>query len=205
MANRFSAFLPQRAFEYSSYLLNLNHTVGQKMIARVPCPKCGAMILPTTVAATGGECMPCHKGIRQDVEAAKQRRAVAATSESPRLFDIRTFEEWKKLGVTAETVESITIEEAKVPAQLRPLIPYAVRWAISCDVRRGDYFQNQPPADIEDFYRTVTPYHDELNRWIDEPPLEEPKITFLIMLKAYSEAVPLPRREFRGSIMGKKK
>ncbi|RXK56151.1 hypothetical protein ESB00_09840 [Oleiharenicola lentus] len=29
MANRFSAFLPQRACKYSSYLLNLNHTVGR--------------------------------------------------------------------------------------------------------------------------------------------------------------------------------
>lgn len=97
------------------------------------------MILPATAAATGGVCMLCHKGIRQDVEAAKQRRAVAVNSDSPRLYDVRTFEEWKKLGVTAETVEPITVEEAKVPTQFRPLIPYAVRWAIGCDVRRGNY------------------------------------------------------------------
>lgn len=172
---------------------------------RIPCPKCGALILPTTATATGGVCMPCHKGIRQDIEAARQRRAVAKTSDSPLLYDVRTFEEWKRLGITAETVEPIIIEESKVPEEFRSLIPYATRWAISCDVRRGDYFDKQPPAEIEDFYRTVAPYLDALNRWVDEPPFEEPKITFLIMLKAYSEAVPLPPPGFRGPIMGKKK
>jgi hypothetical protein len=172
---------------------------------RIPCPKCGALILPMTATATGGVCMPCHKGIRQDIEAARQRRAVAKTSDSPQLYEVRTFEEWKRLGITAETVEPIIIEESKVPEEFRSLIPYATRWAISCDVRRGDYFDKQPPAEIEDFYRTVTPYLDALNRWLDEPPFEEPKITFLIMLKAYSEAVPLPPPGFRGPIMGKKK
>jgi hypothetical protein len=149
--------------------------------------------------------MPCHKGIRQDIEAARQRRAVAKPSDNPQLYDIRTFEEWKSLGLTAETAEPIVIEESKVPEEFRSLIPYATRWAISCDVRRGDYFDKQPPEDIEDFYSAVTPQLDALNRWVDEQPFEEPKITFLIMLKAYSEAGPLPPPGFRGSITGKKK
>jgi hypothetical protein len=148
--------------------------------------------------------MPCHKGIRQDIEASRQRR-VAKASDSPQLYDIRTFEEWKRIGVTAETAEQITIDESKVPNQFRPLIPYAGRWAISCDVRRGDYFEKQPPDDIADFHRAVTPHLDALNRWVDEPPFDEPKIAFLIMLKAYSEAAPLPPPGFRGPIMGKKK
>ena len=122
-----------------------------------------------------------------------------------RLYDVKTNDEWKKLGVTAESRPHFTIEEAKVPAQFRPLIPYAIRWAISCDVRRGDYFEKQPPDDIADFYRVVTPHLDALNRWVDEPPLEGPKVAFLIMLKAYSEAAPLPPPGFRGPIMGKKK
>jgi hypothetical protein len=120
-------------------------------------------------------------------------------------YDIRTHDEWKKLGVTSESREYFAIEEEKVPPQFRSLIPYAVRWAISCDVRRGDYFDKQPPEDIADFFRTVTPHLDALNRWVDEPPFEGPKIAFLIMLKAYSEAVPLPPPGFRGPIIGKKK
>jgi hypothetical protein len=35
------------------------------------------MILPTTAEATGGVCMPCKKGIRQNIEAAKEDRKKA--------------------------------------------------------------------------------------------------------------------------------
>jgi hypothetical protein len=127
------------------------------------------------------------------------------SDEKIKLYDIKTNAEWKTLGVTAETRTYFTIEEELVPVQLRHLIPYAVQWAISCDVRRGDYFDTQSPEDIAEFYRAVTPHLDALNQWVDEPPFEGPKIAFLIMLKAYSEAVPPPPPGFRGPIMGKKK
>jgi hypothetical protein len=38
---------------------------------KIPCTACGAIILPTTAAATGGVCMACKNGIRKDIEAAK--------------------------------------------------------------------------------------------------------------------------------------
>jgi hypothetical protein len=127
------------------------------------------------------------------------------SDEKIKLYDVRTYDEWKKLGANAESRDYFTVEEESVPAQFWPLIPYVVRWAISCDVRRGDYFEKQPEADIADFYHTVTPHLDALNRWVDEPPFEGPKIAFLTMLKAYSGAVPLPPPGTRGPIMGKKK
>jgi len=79
---------------------------------------------------------------------------------------------------------------AQVPEQFRPLIPYVRRWAIDCDVRRGDYMEKQSARDIQQFYTAVTPYRDALNRWVDEPPLDGPKVPFMIMLKAYCEAAP---------------
>src|SRR4051794_24333229 len=112
------------------------------------------------------------------------------SDEEIKLYNIKTNAEWQKLGVNAESRTYFTIEEEMVPVQFRSLIPYAVRWAISCDVRRGDYFEKQSPEDIADFYRAVTPQLDALNRWVDEPPFEVPKTAFLIMLKAYSEAAP---------------
>lgn len=42
------------------------------MAERVPCRECGAEILPTTAAATGGVCMACKNGIRKDIESAKK-------------------------------------------------------------------------------------------------------------------------------------
>jgi hypothetical protein len=149
--------------------------------------------------------MPCKKGIREDVEASKRLRAQRTSDGEIRLYDVKTDAEWRQLGFTAESRTYSEIEEKKVPEQFRALIPHAVRWSISCDVRRGDYFEKQPAEDIANFYRAVTPHLDALNRWVDELPFEEPKITFLIMLKAYSEAVPIPPREKWGPIMGKKK
>lgn len=42
------------------------------MTQRVPCKECGADILPTTAAATGGVCMACKQGIRKNIEASKK-------------------------------------------------------------------------------------------------------------------------------------
>jgi len=55
-----------------------------------------------------------------------------------------------------------------VPEQFRHLIPYAERWGIDCDVRRGDYFDKQSASDINDFYAAVKPHWEALNAWICE-------------------------------------
>jgi hypothetical protein len=38
---------------------------------KVPCPECGVLILPATATKTGGLCMPCKNGIRQNIEESK--------------------------------------------------------------------------------------------------------------------------------------
>lgn len=47
---------------------------------KVPCPQCGALILPTTAARNEGLCMPCRHGFRANLEASKacyrKRRAL---------------------------------------------------------------------------------------------------------------------------------
>lgn len=35
---------------------------------KLPCTECGALILPTTAESTGGICMACKQGIRQNME-----------------------------------------------------------------------------------------------------------------------------------------
>jgi hypothetical protein len=42
------------------------------MSTKVPCTKCGVPILPTTAQATGGVCMPCKQGNRENLERAKE-------------------------------------------------------------------------------------------------------------------------------------
>jgi hypothetical protein len=42
------------------------------MADRIPCTACGALILPTTAESTGGLCMPCKQGTRQQIEQSKR-------------------------------------------------------------------------------------------------------------------------------------
>jgi hypothetical protein len=42
-----------------------------QMAEKLPCSKCGALILPATFQATGGVCMACKQGIRENIESSK--------------------------------------------------------------------------------------------------------------------------------------
>ncbi len=112
-----------------------------------------------------------------------------------RLYDVRTNAEWQHLGLTAENRPTISVLASEVPESFRHFIPVVERWAINCDVTRGDYFSKQPPADIDAFYQTVLPHLDALNKWVDTPPRSAAKIYFLTMLKAHGEAAPIPPPE----------
>jgi len=78
---------------------------------------------------------------------------------------------------------------------LRHLIPFAERWAIACDVRRGDYFEKQPEQDIRNSWIAVQPHCEEIDHWLDSLPAStkewpDAAIHFMYMLKAHSEAIP---------------
>src|SRR5262245_65067984 len=44
------------------------------MTQKVPCRECQVLILPATAASNDGLCWPCKRGVRRQLEAAKQRR-----------------------------------------------------------------------------------------------------------------------------------
>jgi hypothetical protein len=43
------------------------------MTIKIPCIKCGVLILPSTAEKTGGSCMSCNNNIEQEIR--EQRRA----------------------------------------------------------------------------------------------------------------------------------
>ena len=110
-------------------------------------------------------------------------------------YDVRTNAEWQRLGFTAENRPSISVTVSDVPESFRHLIPFVERWAINCDVTRGDYFSKQPQTDIDAFYQVVLPHLNALSQWVHTPPQTEAKIDFLTMLKAHCEATPPPPPE----------
>lgn len=71
-------------------------------------------------------------------------------------------------GMNAENRPNIKVDASQVPEDLRRLIPLVERWAIPCDVTRGDYFDSQPEADVASFWHEVLPYVERINEWLDE-------------------------------------
>jgi hypothetical protein len=45
------------------------------MADKIPCPACGALILPATAAANGGLCTPCKRGFRGNIDDGRHRNA----------------------------------------------------------------------------------------------------------------------------------
>ncbi|MDA1161704.1 MAG: hypothetical protein O3B13_01240 [Planctomycetota bacterium] len=96
-------------------------------------------------------------------------------------------------GMNAENRPYFKVVVDDVPKTLRELIPYVERWAIPCDVTRGDYFDKQPEDDVADFYRTVLPFTDEIRAWLDEQPDDvgdwpDAAVHYMYFLKAHAEA-----------------
>ena len=96
-------------------------------------------------------------------------------------------------GMNAANRPTIVVNKAEVPEALRPLIPSVERWAIPCDVTRGDYFSQQSDEDIARFWFELEPHVDAIDAWLDDQPEDvddwpEAAVHFLYALKAHSEA-----------------
>jgi hypothetical protein len=96
-------------------------------------------------------------------------------------------------GMNAENRPYFKVVPNDVPESLRELIPYVERWAIPCDVTRGDYFQKQPAEGIAAFYHAVLPFVDRIHVWLDEQPdnvadWSDAAVHYMYFLKAHGEA-----------------
>jgi len=105
-------------------------------------------------------------------------------------------------GMNAENRPYFKVAAADVPESLRELIPYVERWAIHCDVTRGDYFDKQPEEDIAAFYYEVLPFIDRIRAWIGEQPENvadwpDAAVHYMYFLKAHAEAYQPTEEELR--------
>jgi len=96
-------------------------------------------------------------------------------------------------GMNAANRPTIVVNSDEVPDALRPLIPYVERWAIACEVTRGDYFEHQPTADIAAFWHDLLPHVKAINQWLKSLPEDtaawpEAAVHFLYLLAAHDDA-----------------
>lgn len=96
-------------------------------------------------------------------------------------------------GMNAENRPVIVVNPAEVPEDLKTLIPAVERWAIPCDVTRGDYFDQQSEEDIARFWYDVLPYRDRIHAWLGEQPENvaewpDAAVHYMYFLKAHGGA-----------------
>lgn len=68
-------------------------------------------------------------------------------------------------AAVAET--AIQIDPARVPEDLRPLIPLAERWGIGDDVERGELIAQSSAPDREALKTAVAPHQARITAWLD--------------------------------------
>ena len=108
--------------------------------------------------------------------------------------DVHTAEVFRDIyGFTVDDLPPIKVDPEEVPENLRSLIPEVEKWAIRCDVRRGDFFDKQSEESIELFYRNVEPFIEAINVWLDEQDEDvlkwpEAAVDFMYFAKAHCDA-----------------
>ncbi len=98
-------------------------------------------------------------------------------------------------GITSRYMDDpgVSIDESKVPENLRHLIPYAMTWCIGDDVERGDLMWLTPREELTEFVAAVWPRCSEINQWCrshdGDVPVPDEVIIFGMMTEAATEAV----------------
>ena len=57
------------------------------------------------------------------------------------------------------------IDESKIPAEVRHLLPLAREWSISDDVELESYIAAVPPEKRREFFEAFRPHFDALAKW----------------------------------------
>lgn len=96
-------------------------------------------------------------------------------------------------GMNAAHRPTIVVNPDEVPEALRALIPYVQRWAIPCDVTRGDYFDQQPEEEVAAFWHDVLPHVGAIQQYLASQPKDvsawsEAAVHFLYLLQAHDDA-----------------
>ncbi|MBD5779472.1 hypothetical protein IEN85_08195 [Pelagicoccus sp. NFK12] len=105
-------------------------------------------------------------------------------------------------GFNAENRPVIVVTKEEVPTHLQHLIPQVEKWAIPCDVTRGDYFEKEGESSVASFYYDVEPYTGEVDDWLDSQPKDvgdwpEAAVHFMYFMKAHGEAYQPTKEEIK--------
>ena len=75
----------------------------------------------------------------------------------------------KRCGLTAYNHERLSLDKHRVPARLRPLIPYAEFWGASDDTIREQLAERVPLEARKELKEIIRQYDDLLDEWLAGP------------------------------------
>lgn len=81
------------------------------MTTRVPCSRCGALVLPSTAEKYSGLCAPCSRGTRDHMETARRLNVEARTRHDARQARIASARLYSGPDELTHAVDSITDPE----------------------------------------------------------------------------------------------
>jgi hypothetical protein len=100
-------------------------------------------------------------------------------------------------GITSRyaDIEGVVIDPAKVPDQLRHLIPLAKHWSIGDDVERANMMWLTPYEELKAMVFAVGPFRDDIWKWCSshhkDTPVPDEVIVFDALGQAAAEAEAL--------------
>ncbi len=98
----------------------------------------------------------------------------------------------KKYGLYAENAPELHLDAAKVPKNLRHLIPLAEKFGVSDDIMRLDLMKKTPKAELKELQKVVMQHEELLLEWLagsaaDQKTFSDEYIAFSAMLMAVDE------------------
>lgn len=66
------------------------------------------------------------------------------------------------------------LDPARVPAPLRPLVPYAEVWGVTDDVEREELVEASPPVARQDLLELIATYDPQFDAWLAGPEADSP-------------------------------
>jgi hypothetical protein len=79
-----------------------------------------------------------------------------------------------RYGLTAANRPAISLDPAKVPAAMRPLIPLAERFGNGDDLIREDAVAKASPSEVEARRQAVAAHADAFDEWLAGPEADGP-------------------------------
>jgi hypothetical protein len=101
--------------------------------------------------------------------------ALSGCDEPMKHGEIRPADEMKaKHGLTAEHRLVIHLDPAKVPSDLRDLVPYAEKWGIGDDIIRDNFQTKASVVEKQDLARAIAGRNSRITQWLNGQPSNTP-------------------------------